>query len=145
MFRKGMLSTRSFRPIRVMRLIMTNSFASRAQLMLQFTRVLLLALIISITAWTLWFPPTPFANPITIWLIQVLPLACFLPGIFKGKPRTSVWLCFVILIYFCSGVTTAMSPNYGLVGLTQCLLTMSLFASAMMYVRWNGKSHREAS
>ncbi|OMH25887.1 DUF2069 domain-containing protein [Motiliproteus sp. MSK22-1] len=122
---------------------MTTSFASRAQLMLQLSRLLLLTLIASITAWTLWFPPTAIENPVTIWLFQTLPLACFLPGIFRGKPRTHIWLCFFVLVYFCSGVSQATSPYYGTIGLIQSLLTMALFSSAMMYVRWNGKSRKE--
>ncbi len=123
---------------------MTDLLTSRARLMQQSTRVLLLALIVSISCWTLWISPPPTANPVTIWLIQALPLACFIPGIFLGKPRTHIWLCFVILVYFCGGVIYAMSPLHMVMGITQSLLTAALFSTAMMYVRWNGQAQRQA-
>ncbi len=122
---------------------MNDKLLRYARLSRQSTRLLLLALILSISLWTLWIAPPPTANPITIWLIQVLPLACFIPGIFRGNPRTHVWLCFIILVYFCGGVIYAMSPLYMAMGLSQSLLTAALFISAMMYVRWNGKAQKQ--
>ncbi|MCW8885015.1 MAG: DUF2069 domain-containing protein [Motiliproteus sp.] len=117
-----------------------QSLADKARLMRQVTRLFLVALIAFLSLWTLWIAPPPTANPITIWLIQTVPLALFIPGIFTGNPRVHIWLCFMILVYFCGGVIYAMSPINGWLGLCQALLTAGLFAAAMMYVRWNGKA-----
>ena len=124
---------------------MTTSLAQRAQVMLQLTRFLLLALIAVITAWTLWIAPSSSGNAVTIWLIQALPLACFIPGIFLAKPRTHIWLCFVILVYFCSGVMLATSFSHSGLGLLQSFLSAALFSTAMMYVRWNGQATKQAA
>ncbi|MEH6627916.1 MAG: DUF2069 domain-containing protein [Motiliproteus sp.] len=119
-----------------------RQLAQKANIMRQITRLLLLALITSISLWTLLLAPPPTANPITIWLIQVVPLALFLPGIFKGNPRVHIWLCFVITVYFCSGVIHSMSPLYPWMGISQSLFTAALFSTAMMYVRWNGLARK---
>lgn len=102
----------------------------------QVTRASLLGLIALLTAWMLWISPPVLANPITIWLVLTLPLIAFVPAIFGGRARPHIWLCFVILVYFCSGVIHAMSDKFMLLGLAKTLLTVVLFCSAMMYARW---------
>ncbi len=114
-------------------------FARKAKIALLLTQILLIVLIGFISAWTLAISPPPTANPITITLIQVIPLALFLPGVLMGKQRTCVWLCFVILVYFCSGVIWSMSPVQMIFGVGESVLTILLFTTAMLYVRWYGK------
>lgn len=119
-----------------------TEFTHKAKVALLMTQILLIVLIGFISAWTLAISPPPQANPITITLFQVVPLALFLPGVLMGSQRTCVWLCFVILVYFCSGVIWAMSPVQMIFGLGESLLTVALFTSAMLYVRWYGKDQK---
>jgi uncharacterized membrane protein len=104
----------------------------------------LLGLIALITLWLFWISPPVTANPISIWVFQVVPLLLFLPGVLRGNPRTHIWLCFVILVYFCGAVLTASVPQLRLYGLAQCLLTATLFTSAMFYGRWKSQWLRQA-
>ena len=100
------------------------------------TRASLLGLIGLLSAWMFWIAPPALANPLVIWLVLTLPLIGFVPAIFGGRARPHIWLCFVILIYFCSGVMHAMSDKFMLLGLIKALLSVALFCSAMMYARW---------
>ncbi|WP_421865501.1 DUF2069 domain-containing protein [Motiliproteus sp.] len=100
------------------------------------TRLSLLGLIGLLSAWMLWISPPALANPITIWLVLTLPLVGFVPAIFGGRARPHIWLCFMILVYFCSGVIHAMTDKFMLLGLAKTMLTVVLFCSAMMYARW---------
>lgn len=121
-----------------------NAFTRKAEIALALTKILLLVLIIFISGWTLWISPMPLAKGLTIALIQVLPLILFLPGILKGRQRTAVWLCFVILVYFCGGViwTTSTEPMVWWLGFGQGVMSLLLFATAMLFVRWHGKARK---
>lgn len=116
-----------------------TEFTRKAKFALLMTQILLIVLIGFISAWTLAISPPPTADPLVITLIQIIPLALFLPGVLMGKQRTCVWLCFVILVYFCIGVIWSMSPVQMVFGVGLSLLTVSLFTTAMLYVRWYGK------
>jgi len=109
------------------------------------TRAALLGLMALISFWLLWLVPPGQANPITILMIHLLPLALFIPSVFRGKPRPHAWLCFLILVYFCEGVIYA-GANHSqvqLLGILQAVLTMLLFTSAMLFARWRSQLNRQ--
>jgi uncharacterized membrane protein len=105
--------------------IRLSALASRSQL---------LGLIALFGLSTLWLSPPGEANPLVIWLVQTLPLLAFVPSILKSHPRPYIWLCFVILLYFCAGVIYAVDGSP--LGMMQTLLSAGLFCTAMMYARW---------
>lgn len=72
----------------------------------------------------------------SLWLVQVLPLAIFLPGLWRGGHRAYSWLCFVVLIYFIGSVTDAFSPLAQWHDYLVLALSVLLFVSAMLASRW---------
>ena len=86
-------------------------------------------------AWTLqapWF----------IWVVKILPLLLFLPGMLKDNLRSFIWLCFVCLGYFLILVQRIFAqPDNPLViaGLASVVI---LFIAAMLYVRWRARELR---
>ncbi|MFC3116625.1 DUF2069 domain-containing protein [Cellvibrio fontiphilus] len=69
------------------------------------------------------------------WLIAVVPLLIFIPGLIKPQHRTYSWLCFVLLMYFLFLVPLLMS-YWSLIYWVLTLLVTVLFAAAMMTSRW---------
>lgn len=113
--------------------------SQKTKIALLLTQIQLVILIGFICAWLLVISPPTTANPITIVLINVLPFVLFLPGVLTGKQRSCVWLCFVVLVYFCGAVLWALTPVQMIFGLVQSFLLLSIFFTSMMYVRWYGK------
>ncbi|MDX1693093.1 MAG: DUF2069 domain-containing protein, partial [Ketobacteraceae bacterium] len=91
--------------------------------------------------WYLVIQPPAKAPPLLIALFHIIPLTLFLPGILKRNPRTYIWLCFLILLYFCEGVVNAfLLPSLqGWLGLAESLLITALFIAAMYAARWNNQ------
>ncbi|WP_051234825.1 DUF2069 domain-containing protein [Marinimicrobium agarilyticum] len=71
-----------------------------------------------------------------LWLVQVIPLAIFIPGLWRGHHRTYSWLCFVILIYFTWSVANTISPLSYWRDYLVVTLSVILFIGAMMASRW---------
>jgi uncharacterized membrane protein len=69
-------------------------------------------------------------------LVQVLPLALFIPGMVAKHYRTYSWLCFVVLFYFIVGVTNVMSPLADIYSWIMLVASVLLFNAAMMTSRW---------
>lgn len=116
-----------------------SSLAKKANISHQLTLGFLITLLLLFAAWYLVLLPPPKAAPWLIALFHIIPLALFLPGILKRKPRTYIWLCFFILLYFCEGVLSAfLLPSLqGWLGLAETLLTTATFIAAMFAARWN--------
>lgn len=112
-------------PEQLARRIHLSALASRAQL---------LGLIALFALWTFWLQPPGDANPLVIWLVQSFLLLAFVPSLFKSHPRPYIWLCFVILFYFCFGILSAVDGS--LLGLLLTLLSSGLFCSSMLFARW---------
>jgi uncharacterized membrane protein len=95
----------------------------------------LIALIALCLAWELWLAPQ---RPGGSWLVlKVLPLLIPLLGIVRGKLYTYRWMTLLIIAYFVEGVVRAysdkgLSPQLALV---EIALTLTIFASAIAYVR----------
>lgn len=73
---------------------------------------------------------------VVIWMIQVLPLLIFLPGMMRGSYKTYLWLCFALLIYFTVAVANVVHPRAGWLDVTEVILTLVLFIQAMLFARW---------
>lgn len=78
----------------------------------------------------------PDSNRVSLWLFQCLPLLLFLPGLWQARKRTHFWLCFIAMFYFIQGVLMALQPAYRAWGFGEALLSVTLFCSALLYVRW---------
>jgi uncharacterized membrane protein len=78
------------------------------------------------------------AHPLwSVWILHTVPLLAFAPFIVKGVPRSHVWLCFILLLYFSGAVLmTANGGKHLWGGLVYAFLVVVLFTSAMMYARW---------
>ena len=114
---------------------------SKADKSHQLTVGLLIANVILFALWYLIILPPAKASPLLIALFHIIPLLLFLPGILKRKPRSYIWLCFFILLYFCEGVVSAflLPTIQGWLGLAESLLITALFITAMYAARWNGQ------
>lgn len=69
------------------------------------------------------------------WLVAILPLAIFIPGLINPHHRTYSWLCFVLLMYFLFLVPLLMS-YWSLTYWLMTILVTVLFITAMMTSRW---------
>jgi uncharacterized membrane protein len=77
--------------------------------------------------------------PWLIWVVRLLPLLIFLPGMLANKLRSYIWLCFVCLLYFMVAVLRMFAQPENLVTIAGLVATVTLFTSAMMYVRWQAQ------
>lgn len=84
------------------------------------------------------------ASKSVVIAVKLLPLLLFLPGIIKNSPRTHIWLCFVVLIYFMQYSMTAYLHEWAIVPVVTTLVTMSVFTSSMMFVHWYKKDQLAA-
>ena len=98
----------------------------------------LLALIIVISTFHLFFQKTPLTHPLLLLAAAISPLLLTLPGTLKGSYRGAIWLCFVTLIYFVAGVLNWTQEHNWAYGMSETLLSVSLFHIALMYARWKG-------
>lgn len=76
---------------------------------------------------------------ITIWVIRTLPLLIFVRGVLREDLRTLAWLCFVVLLYFVMAVTESMSPFALWINYVELALTVVIFCSATLFIRWRGR------
>lgn len=91
-------------------------------------------LVLTITTW--WLHQEGRQPSVTIWLVRVLPLLVFVPGLMRNDFRSLAWLCFVCLMYFMLAVTEAMSPLRLWINYVEVALSVTVFVSAMMTIRW---------
>lgn len=102
------------------------------------------AFLIEFCASILWFP-TPsksgldFNTRLTVCLVFVAPLLIFLPGVLLKKYRSHIWLCFLLMLYFCRAVMNLFSEEARLLDWLDLTLIIVLFSSAMLYARWRGR------
>ncbi len=76
-----------------------------------------------------------------LWLVRVVPLLIFLPGIRRQAPRAAAWLCFVLLLYFTHAVSLAFVPGEQLYGVVYTLLCTVLFSALVIWIRLMRKYH----
>lgn len=80
--------------------------------------------------------------PPVIWALRILPLAVFLPGLFRDRVRTYIWLCFVILLYFLTVVLRLFYDPADPVAWVAMASIVTAFVAAMLYARWRSQELR---
>ena len=75
------------------------------------------------------------AATLVIWLVQIIPLAIFLPGLHQRRLRSFAWVSFVILLYFMHGVLVAFDPGRRWFGLIEVSLCTVAFVALIIYIR----------
>lgn len=73
------------------------------------------------------------------WVICVVPLLLFLPGLLRGTWKSYAWMCFALMIYFQAFVTEAFRKPRDLLTLAQIACLLIAFVAAMIYVRLRRK------
>lgn len=81
--------------------------------------------------------------PWFIWVLKILPLLLFFPGMRKDNLRSYIWLCFVCLGYFLVLVQRIFAQPDSLLVIGGLVAVVILFIAAMMYVRWRAVELRE--
>jgi uncharacterized membrane protein len=82
------------------------------------------------------------AAPWFIWVIKLLPLLLFLPGMRKDNLRSYIWLCFVCLGYFMLLVQRVFAQPDDVLVIGGLVAVVLLFIAAMLYVRWRARELR---
>ncbi|MNE14001.1 hypothetical protein D3C80_1068580 [compost metagenome] len=77
-----------------------------------------------------------------ILAVELVPLALLLPGMLLGNARAHAWTCFVVNLYFIKGVLAAFDPARALFGWLEVAISLALFVSALLYVRWRFQYER---
>lgn len=83
--------------------------------------------------------------PWMVWLLKLLPLLVFLPGMLRDNLRSYIWLCFVCLVYFMVLVQRVFAHPDSLLVAGGLAAVVILFTSAMLYVRWGARERRSPS
>ncbi len=94
------------------------------------------ALIALLIVNTLFFTDLHGARSWVILGIQLLPLALVAPGMIGGSARAHAWMCFVLNLYFITGVEAAFDPSRALFGWLEVVISLKLFVCALLYIRW---------
>ncbi|AGZ33992.1 DUF2069 domain-containing protein [Pseudomonas sp. SWI6] len=113
---------------------------------LRLTRALSLAfflgLITLLAVNNLFFANLHGARVGVILAIELVPLLLLLPGMLKGSARAHAWTCFVVNLYFIKGVLAAFDPARALFGWVEVLVSLGLFVSGLLFVRWKFQHER---
>lgn len=80
--------------------------------------------------------------PPVIWALRILPLLVFFPGVFRDRPRTYIWLCFVILMYFLTVVLRLFYNPADPVAWAAMVGIVTCFIAAMLFARWRSQELR---
>lgn len=76
------------------------------------------------------------ASIAVILSVKLLPLLILLPGLVTDSLRAYIWLCFIILFYFTQAVVESFLSLGSLSDLFITAISVILFISAMLYVKW---------
>jgi uncharacterized membrane protein len=79
---------------------------------------------------------------IFLWLVKVLPLLIFIPGLHKRHLRTHAWLSFVVLLYFVVNVQTAFIEHTRVYGIITTLTLSVLFYALVVFIRSYREFHK---
>lgn len=119
-----------------------NKLQQRADKLALIMKLSYLAMLVLLTLGTWVVVPEGREPSVSIFLIRLLPLLVFLPLLWRPNLRGLAWLCFVSLGYFVVAVINAMSPLALWLDYLQLAFIVSLFCSAMWFIRvqaraWN--------
>ncbi|MGJ8687828.1 MAG: DUF2069 domain-containing protein [Spongiibacteraceae bacterium] len=77
---------------------------------------------------------------VTIWILRLLPVAMFVHGVYREQRRPLAWMCFVLLMYFTSAVTQAMSSRGLWINYVEVGCISALFVTTVMFIHWAVKA-----
>ena len=78
-------------------------------------------------------------------LPALLPLLIFIPGAWRGHPRSLALLCFVCLLYFCVITVRLFAPDRTAFDAIAMIAVVTLFVAAMLFTRWRKQQLRDTS
>ena len=110
---------------------------NRAQVMRLLTVASLLAVLL-VELLVSWRERAPWV----VWLLRWLPLLLFVPGMYADRLRSYFWLCLVCLLYFMTAVLRIFAAPGDLVAGFGLVAIITLFVSAMLYIRWRSRQLR---
>lgn len=119
--------------------------APRVRLTRVLSLVAFVALMVLLTVNNLWFANLHGARTGVILAIELVPLLLVLPGMLIGSARAHAWTCFVVNLYFIKGVLAAFDPARALLGWLEVGISLVLFVSALLYVRWRFQYERRVA
>ncbi|MBA1203767.1 DUF2069 domain-containing protein [Pseudomonas capeferrum] len=119
--------------------------APRLRLARALSMASLLGLIALLGIHDLWFANLHGARIEVILAIELLPLLVLLPGMWMGSARAHAWTCFMVNLYFIKGVLAAFDPARMLFGCLEVAISLVLFVSALLYVRWRFQHDRRVA
>lgn len=119
------------------------SLQSRADLAWRLLLICVAMELVVLTLTTWWLHQEGRQPSLTIWLVRIVPLLVFVPGMLKRNLRSLAWLCFVVLMYFMIAVTEAMSPLRLWINYVEVVLSVAIFLTAMMTIRWQAQAKRQ--
>ena len=85
-----------------------------------------------------------FGAPWPMWILSLLPLVLFMPSVARDNLRAVIWLCFVMLFYFVVAVESVFAQPHAVVPAVGLVLVITLFSTAVAYVRLRGRHLRTA-
>lgn len=89
------------------------------------------ALLLVVIAVNLWMKNAPWV----IFLVYLLPLLIFLPGMITDTIRNLIWMGFALLMYFAILVYKLSVPEPLALDISELVLTVVLFSASMFYAR----------
>ena len=81
--------------------------------------------------------------PLLVWVIRVLPLLVFVPGMWRDNLRSYIWVCFVCLLYFLTLVERLFIAPTNPVAILAMTSVVTLFVASMLYVRWRARELKQ--
>lgn len=76
------------------------------------------------------------SSALLILTVKLVPLLILLPGLGQDKLRAYIWLCFIILFYFTQSVVESFLSLGATLDLFITLITVTVFLSSMLYIKW---------
>lgn len=123
---------------------MSKSYQQLSSLSHRWVLVNFAVLLVVFSLNTLVWPSCARSPNWVIWIIHVLPLVVFIPGLIKQNIRSFIWMTMILLGFFMASVSTAFACKSALM-LTEVILIGSLFTSAMLYIRWRSRALKQAT
>lgn len=93
-------------------------------------------LVLLVAGLSLWQIIRPGGPLYVLWVVQLIPLVMFVPGLLRDNPRAYIGLCFVLLLYFIKGVEGVFHPARTWIDYLLLILSVFLFITAMLTSRW---------
>lgn len=121
------------------------SFSNKARLAKNLFIFSYALLLLSISVQCLLIPGENRQPSVVVWLIQLLPLLAFLPGIIKDNLRAYIWLTFVIQLYFIVEVVNVFNDKIAWLDAVNLLSIVLLFFAATFYTRWRSRALRASA